>query len=52
MYKAIYAYAWDLADEGIDTVLDNLRPTGINTITLAASYHAGKFVRPLLHFCL
>ncbi len=46
MYKAIYAYAWDLADEGIDTVLDRLRPTGINTITLAASYHAGKFVRP------
>ncbi len=46
MYKAIYAYPWDLADEGVDTVLDRLRPTGINTITLAASYHAGKFVRP------
>jgi hypothetical protein len=46
VYKAIYAYAWDLVDEGLDTVLDRLRPTGINTITMAASYHAGKFVRP------
>ena len=46
MYKAIYAYPWDLVDEGLDTALARLRPTGINTITLAASYHAGKFVRP------
>ena len=46
MYKALYTYAWDLADEGLDTVLERVRPTGINTITLAASYHAGKFLRP------
>ncbi|MGH6921909.1 MAG: hypothetical protein ACREJ0_29935 [Geminicoccaceae bacterium] len=46
MYKAFYVYPWDLADEGLDTVLGRLRPIGINTITLAASYHAGKFLRP------
>jgi hypothetical protein len=46
MYKALYTYPWDLADEGLETVLERVRPTGINTITLAASYHAGKFVRP------
>ena len=46
MYKALYTYAWDLADEGLDTVLERVREAGINTITLAASYHAGKFVRP------
>ncbi len=45
-YRGLYAYAWDLADEGLETVLDRIRPTGINTITLAASYHAGKFLRP------
>jgi hypothetical protein len=45
-YRGLYAYAWDLADEGLETVLGRIRPTGINTITLAASYHAGKFVRP------
>ena len=46
MYKAFYVYPWDLADEGLETVLGLLRPIGINTITLAASYHAGKFLRP------
>ena len=46
MYKGFYVYPWDLADEGLDTVLGRLRPIGINTITLAASYHAGKFLRP------
>jgi len=46
IYKGLYAYAWDLADEGLETVLGRVRPTGINAITLAASYHAGKFLRP------
>jgi hypothetical protein len=46
MYKGLYVYAWDLADEGLGTVLGRIRPTGINTLTLAASYHAGKFLRP------
>jgi hypothetical protein len=46
MYKALYTYPWDLADEGLEAVLDQARSAGINTITLAASYHAGKFVRP------
>jgi hypothetical protein len=46
MYKGLYAYPWDLADEGVEAVLERVRPLGINTITLAASYHAGKFVRP------
>jgi hypothetical protein len=46
MYKAIYTYPWDLADEGLDEALARIRATGVNTITLAASYHAGKFLRP------
>ena len=46
MYKGLYAYAWDLADEGLEAALERIRPTGVNTITLAASYHAGKFLRP------
>jgi len=46
MYQGLYTYAWDLADEGLETALGRIRPLGINTITLAASYHAGKFLRP------
>jgi hypothetical protein len=45
-YRGLYAYSWDLADEGLEVALGRIRPTGINTITLAASYHAGKFLRP------
>lgn len=46
MDQAIYAYPWDLADEGLEVALGRIRDTGANTITLAASYHAGKFLRP------
>jgi len=45
-YRAIYSYAWDLAEAGVASVADELRARHINTITLAASYHAGKFIRP------
>ncbi len=42
----MYSYAWDIAEEGADRFADNLRSIHINTITLAGSYHAGKFLRP------
>lgn len=45
-YRAMYCYAWDLAEAGVATAIDNLRRRHINTITLAGSYHAGKFIRP------
>jgi hypothetical protein len=46
VYKGMYVYPWDLAEEGADAVAARLRDTGINTVALAASYHAGKFLRP------
>ena len=46
MYRGMYAYAWDLVDEGVETAVGRMRDCGINTVTLAASYHAGKFLRP------
>lgn len=45
-YRAIYAYPWDLADEGTSHVIGWAAALGLNTITIAASYHAGKFLRP------
>ncbi len=45
-YRAVYCYAWDLAEAGVGSVADDLRARHINTVTLAASYHAGKFIRP------
>lgn len=45
-YRAMYCYAWDLAEDGVGAVANDFRALGINTITLAGSYHAGKFLRP------
>jgi len=46
MHYGMYSYAWDLAEEGIATVTGRLRDAGLDTVVLATSYHAGKFLRP------
>ncbi len=46
MYRALYAYAWDLAEGTGDSVAETFLGLGVNTITLACAYHAGKFIRP------
>ncbi len=45
-YKAIYAYPWDLADDGVESAIGRFRKLGLDTVTIAGSYHAGKFLRP------
>lgn len=45
-YNAIYAYAWDIAEQTVPAAVDQVRALGIDTITIAGSYHAGKFIRP------
>ncbi len=44
--RAVYVYAWDLADEGVEQVAGRLRDIGADTVALATAYHAGKFIRP------
>ena len=45
-YRAIYAYAWDIAERGVDAFVAEIRALGLDTVTLAGAYHAGKFIRP------
>ncbi|MEP7239949.1 MAG: hypothetical protein ABI697_03590 [Devosia sp.] len=45
-YKAIYTYAWDLAEAGVAAATREFRALGLDTVTMAGSYHAGKFLRP------
>ncbi len=45
-YKAIYAYPWDLAETGVNAAVDRFLALGLDTVTIAGSYHAGKFLRP------
>ena len=44
--RSVFTYAWDIADEGVSAVAEELRSRHINSITLAGAYHAGKFLRP------
>lgn len=45
-YRAIYTYAWDLAEASVTESVAAFKGLGLNTVTLAGSYHAGKFLRP------
>ena len=45
-YKAIYAYPWDIAETGVGAAVDRFLALGLDTVTIAGSYHAGKFLRP------
>ena len=45
-YRAIYAYAWDIAERGVGDFVAEAKALGLDTVTFAGSYHAGKFIRP------
>ena len=45
-YRAIYSYAWDIAETGVAPFVYEVKALGLNTVTFAGSYHAGKFIRP------
>jgi hypothetical protein len=46
IYRAMYAYAWDLAEGSLADTVGRIKALNLNTVTLAGSYHAGKFIRP------
>ena len=43
---SMFSYSWDLAENGVAKSVEEFKGLGINTVTLASSYHAGKFLRP------
>jgi hypothetical protein len=43
---SIWTYPWDLHDVGLDKALAMFDAQGVNMISLATSYHAGKFLQP------
>ena len=42
----LYAYPWDIVDEGTDTVLDAVERAGLNTLYIPTWYHSGMFFLP------
>lgn len=45
-WRSAYAYAWDLAERGVPESAAEIRGLGLNAVSMACSYHAGKFLRP------
>ncbi len=47
-HRAIYAYPWDVLPSGApaEGLRDWLQGLGLDTLVLASSYHAGRFLRP------
>jgi hypothetical protein len=43
---SVWAYPWDLHDIGLDAALDRIARAGGNCVSLATSYHAGRFLQP------
>lgn len=46
MKAAIWAYPWDLLDEGVETVADRLGEMGVTEINLATNYHSVQTFLP------
>ena len=46
MHASMWTYPWDVQDLSADTVLGELRDAGLDTVSLATSYHAGRFLQP------
>lgn len=42
----LYAYPWDVIDEGADAVLDAVERAGLNAIYITTWYHSGMFFLP------
>jgi len=45
-YRSLYTYPWDIRDQGVNIFVADALNLGVTEITLATSYHAGKFIRP------
>ena len=43
---SIWAYPWDLHDIGLDESLRRITDAGLTMISVATSYHAGRFLQP------
>lgn len=46
MRTSMWTYPWNVQDLGADRVVGELRDAGVTAISLATSYHAGRFLQP------
>jgi hypothetical protein len=46
MYSGLWMFAWDLADEGAESVMGWAADSGLTALQIAGAYHAGWFIHP------
>ncbi|AMM86986.1 hypothetical protein [Martelella sp. AD-3] len=47
MQLSMWTYPWDIQDQGLERAFSDLAGrAGLNTVSLASSYHAGRFLQP------
>ena len=47
MHLSMWTYPWDIQDQGLETLAaDLVGRAGLNTVSMATSYHAGRFLQP------
>jgi len=47
MHLSMWTYPWDVQDQGLEALAADLKGrAGLNTVSLATSYHAGRFLQP------
>lgn len=47
MHLSMWTYPWDIQDQGISSfAAEATQRAGVNTVSLATSYHAGRFLQP------
>jgi hypothetical protein len=47
MHLSMWTYPWDIQDQGLETLVADLAGrAGLNTVSVATSYHAGRFLQP------
>lgn len=47
MHLSMWTYPWDIQDQGLETLVSDLAGrAGLNTVSIATSYHAGRFLQP------
>lgn len=45
-HRSIYAYPWDVKAEGVEPALATIAELGLTAVSVAVSYHSGKFLSP------
>ena len=45
-YTTLWAYPWDIMDDGADTALDAIADAGLDAVSVASSYHTFFQIRP------